>query len=143
MTGGAVVEILVVRDAVLDVGFERCEQVVDDRLRADGADDRERRLFERHHPARGDHVVEVGDVIAVQVRDQHRREVRRSEASSCESHQHATPGIDQVVLGLGTLARRDQRCRTGSVGRWHRPTRAQQRDGQSRCAPPESHVGFQ
>ena len=31
---------------------------------------------ERHHPAGGDHVVEVGDVVAVQVGEQHRREVR-------------------------------------------------------------------
>ena len=67
-------------------------------LGADRADDRQRRRHERHDPARGDHVVEVGDVVAVQVGEQHGRQVRCAETQRGEAHQHTAAGVDEVVL---------------------------------------------
>ena len=129
--GEAVDQVLVMVDAVADIGSERRHDVVDDLLCADRADDRQRCRLERHHPPGGDHVVEVGDVVAVEVCQQHRRQVRSSEAERCETHQHAASGVDQVVLGPGALAGRDQRGGSGSVGARHRAAGAQQGDGQA------------
>ena len=108
------VEVVVVRDAVLDVRAERGQNVFDDCLCADRTDDRQRRLLERHHPAGRDDVVEVGDVIAVQVRDQHSSEVRRTKPCRSQPHQDAAACIDEVMLASSTLAGRDQRG-------WSRP----------------------
>ena len=88
-------QVLVVIDPVANIGGERGQRVFHHVADAGRTDDRERERHRAHHPARGDHVAEVGDVIAVEVGDQ--QPVEHGWQHSCcnEPHQHATTAVDQ------------------------------------------------
>ena len=88
---------------------------------------------ERHHPAARDHVVEVGDVVAVQMRHEHRGEVLCAETDGREAHQHAATGVDEVVLVGRRRTGGDQRGRAGTVGAGQRAAGAEQGDGERHC----------
>jgi len=88
-------EVRVVREPVPDVVRERVERRVDDVARADRTRDAQRRGRLAHHPVRRDHVVEVGDVVAVQVRDQQAVEHHRQHAGRREPHQHGSAAVDE------------------------------------------------
>ena len=80
-----------VREPVLDVRPQHGEQPVDDFLRSRRPVDPQRRRRRAHDPVRGDHVVQVGDVIAVEVRDEHRAQHRRQQPGGGEPQQHPRP----------------------------------------------------
>ena len=55
---------------------------------------------------RRDDVVEVADVIAVQVREEHRVEHERQDPGGREPHAHPAPGIDEQRRAAGADQRR-------------------------------------
>jgi hypothetical protein len=121
-------QVVVVGDAVADVGGERGQEMVDDGPGADRADDTQRRRLEREDPLARDHVVEIGDVVAVEVGQQHGGELRRPESDRGEAHQGAASGIDEVVLRHVAGAAGHERRRPGAVRVGDRPAGAEQRD---------------
>jgi len=77
------------RDAVLDIGLQRWCGSRRPLLVYAAADDAERGGRERQDPLRRDHVVEIGDVVAVQVRQQHGGELARPGSCRGEPLHHA------------------------------------------------------
>ncbi len=119
-------EIVVVRKAISNVGRKRRECGVDDFTQPRRSIDQQGATLWAHDPVRGDDVVEVGDVIAVQMRDEQRVEHHREHTSGGETQQHRTSAVDKQVCA-GCL---DERC--GS-----RPTRVGQ--GTSRAEQGDLH----
>lgn len=123
----AVVEIRVMGHAVTDVGVERGQQSVDHGLGAHGTDDGQRGGLEGHDPARGDHIVQIGDVVAVQMGQHHCSQGAGVATCPRQSHEHAAPGVAQELV----VAPGDQGGWSGPVRIGQRAPRPQQRDGQS------------
>ena len=92
----AIVEVFVVREAIANVGLEGCDEMVHHVAGPRRADDRQRCRLERRHPSGGDNVVQVGDVVAVQVGQEHSCEL--PDSGSGEAHQHAPAGVDEEVF---------------------------------------------
>ena len=92
---GRVVQVVVVGQAVADVGGQHRQHPVDHLAGAGRAVDRERVGHRAHHPAGGDHVVEVGEVVAVEVGEQHGAEHPREGAGRGQAHEHAPAGVDE------------------------------------------------
>jgi len=78
----------------------------------------------RENPSRGDQIVQVGDVIAVQMSHQNHRQKRRRHTGGDESHRHASTTIDQNIL----LRAFYQSRRPSAVCVGYRASRASQRD---------------
>ena len=112
-------------EPVLLVEREHLAQPVDDARRADRPDDECRRCVDRtHDPTRRDKVVEVADVVAVQVGEQHGVHGGRSDARRHEAHDAASPTVNDDVRSGGLNERR----RTGTVRIGDRAPRANQGD---------------
>ena len=94
---GSPPEIVVVGDAVADVVVEHREGAGDERIGADRPDDVEGVLDRRHHPSGGEHVVEVGDVVGMEMGEQHRREHPGERTGRGEAHQHAAAAVDEEL----------------------------------------------
>ena len=105
-----------VREPVLDVRAEHGAHRVDDLARPRRAVDGQRRGFEAHHPVRGDDIVQIVDVVAVQVSEEHRVEHSRNRGGRREPHDDRPAGVEQQVLAAGA----HERCRAGArrVGNW-------------------------
>jgi hypothetical protein len=116
----------VMRDPVADIEVERLERGVDHLGRARRPDDRQGRRVrvERGHPSGDDHVAQVGDVIAVQVRQQQRGQRVRAGASCRHALLHAAAAVDQKCLPAGP--HEGGRPRSSGVG--NGTTGAEQRD---------------
>ena len=82
------------------------------------------RGLEAHDPVRRDDVVQVVDVVAVQVRQQHGIQHARHRVRGREPHDHAATGIEQQVLPAGA----HERGRAGARGVGNRVARAEQDD---------------
>ena len=95
-------QVLVVVEPVGDVRGQRVEQPVDNGGRAGGPEHAERLRLERGHPAAGDHVVEVGDVVAVEVGQDQRRQLTGLHADRGGSHQHAAAAVEQERGSTGS-----------------------------------------
>ena len=117
-------EVGVVREPVLDVGPEHREHRVDDFLGAGWPVHAQRRGLEAHDPVRRDDVVQVVDVVAVQVRQQHGIQHARHGVRGREPHDHAATGIEQQVLP----ARTHERGRAGARRVGNRVAGAEQDD---------------
>lgn len=88
-------EIGVMIEPVPDVGGQPGERVLHEGLRADRAINVQRLRHRTHHPVHGDDVVEIGEVIAMQVRDKHRGEYRWHCTRGDQPHEYATSAIDE------------------------------------------------
>ena len=98
-------------EPIFDVGTQHREHAVDDVTRPRRPEHAQRLRCRAHHPLRGDHVVQIADVIAVQVREQHVVEHQREHAGSCESHAHPTTRVHEHRAAAGA----DERRRAGTV----------------------------
>gem|GEM_PF-4492543 len=98
----------VVRDAVADVPAERLERRVDDLCGAGRADDRQRwRVgYERGDPAGDQHVAEIGDVVAMEVRQEQRGQSVGAHPDGRSPLQNAAPAVHQQCLAPGAHQRR-------------------------------------
>jgi hypothetical protein len=72
----------------------------------------ERNVHGHHDPASGHEVVEVGDVIAMQVRDQNGADHSGQNAGAEQAHNRGATAVDHDVL----LTRLYQGARTTAVG---------------------------
>jgi len=119
--------------AILRVELEHRAETSDDLLRANRAVDASDDRLRRHNPARRDDVVQVADVVAVQVREQHRGEKRRKDARCRHTHHAAAPTVDDDVLARGLY----ERGRAGAARIGDRASSAEQRhfhaDDRRRC----------
>ena len=86
------------REAVRDVGAQRRTDAVDDLAGTRRTDDDERRRRERRHPSRGDDVVEIGEVVAVQVREQRRGQLVRADTRGRRAHEDTAPAVEQEAM---------------------------------------------
>ncbi len=114
-------EVVVVRHAVADVGFEHGFGRPDEVGGAGRSEDGERAGLERHDPARRDDVVEVGDVVAVQVGEEQCPQGARTGADRSGADQDGAPAVEEKVTG----GRANQGGRTGPLGVGERDTTAQ------------------
>ncbi len=132
-------EIGVVIQPVPHVVDQHRERSIDEPCGSRRPDDRERRLDRRHHPPRRDHVVEVGGVVAVEVREQQRVEHRRERGGTGQAHADAAPAIDEQGLPRGT--HEDRRARRGSDPESVIRSRASRRPSPSSRALPDVDCG--
>ena len=95
-----------VGQAVPDVGAEHREQPVDHFTRAGRTEQPERLRRPAHDPLRRDHVVEIADVIAVQMGEQHRVEHDREHARRDQPHAHRATRVDEHRAPAGAHERR-------------------------------------
>ena len=117
-------DIGVVTDAVGDIRGQCGQCRLDHRARAGRADDRQRGRAEAVDPPGGDDVGEIGDVIAVQMGQQHRGQVRRAHPDGGSAHQHTPAAVDEERLTPGY----HQGRRPGPVRVDHRTSSAGQDD---------------
>jgi hypothetical protein len=94
-------QIIVVGHAVADVDLEHGLCRLQERRRADGTVDGERLRLERRDPLRGDDVVQVGGVIAVQVRQKEPAQRPGRRSGSCGPHEDAAPAVEEQITGGG------------------------------------------
>ena len=73
---------------------------------------------------RRDDVVQVGDVVAVQVGQQHRRQTDRQHPGAGQPHHHTAAAVDEQ----GRVAGAHERGRPGAVGIGQRAAGPEQRD---------------
>ena len=94
------VQVGVMGDPVADVVAERLQRRLHRLGGARGPDDRQRRRIGREvgDPTGDDDVAEFGDVVAVQVGEQQRRQSGGTHTDRRRALQHATPAIDQEHL---------------------------------------------
>ena len=119
-------QVLVVRDPVRDVRRQHREHAVDHLRGAWRPVDVELAGRQRGHPRGGDDVVQVAEVIAVQVREEHRIEHRRGCSSTRQAHEHTPPRVDEEV----GPRRPDQARWPGAVGVGDGAARAEQGDAE-------------
>ena len=98
---GARTQISVMVEAILLVERQHRAQAIDDLLGADRTIDACDDGVRRHDPARGNDVVQVADVIAVQVCQKDCREKWGKHASSSHAHDATTTAVDHDVLTCG------------------------------------------
>ena len=85
-------------ESVTDVGLQRSEDSVDDSIDADWSIHAERRGGRTHDPVRRDHVVQVGDVIAVQVSDDDAGQHHGQYTRTGHAHDDRASRIDEQSL---------------------------------------------
>jgi hypothetical protein len=114
------------RDAVADVETERPERGVDDLGGAGRPDDLQRSGIgrERRDPPGDDHVTEVGDVVAVQMRQQQRTQPVGPGTGRRQPLLHTASAVDEERLPA-----RPHECRRARATRvGNRTSGAEQRD---------------
>ena len=99
------VEVGVMVDAVLDVGCQRCQRRVYVLSYARWTVDAQRHRHRRHHPVHGEHVVEVGEVITVQMGHQYSAEHGWYRPCGDHAHEHTAPTIDEHRRACGAHER--------------------------------------
>ena len=107
-------QVVVMGVAVTLIEAQHLEHRVDDLTSADRSDHSKRNVDGHHDPARGDKVVEIGDVIAVQMRDQDRVDHSGHDAGRQESHDGPASAVDHDVLPAGL--HQTARARTVGIG---------------------------
>jgi hypothetical protein len=105
-------QVVVVSVSITLIEREHMKHCVNDLAGAHWSNNFERNVHGHHDPARGDEVIEIGDVIAMQVGDQNGADHSGQNAGAEQTHDCGATAVDHDVL----LTRLHQGARTTAVG---------------------------